>query len=343
MVDASPFRILLAVFALSPGLSVAAQEGTDKGKTVQGYLLVTGDPKILAKREMPYGATRADYNKAFPNDHFRIVPWGEDRLLVIDLATGPLGKLRCEGLLVRAFLDRRSPDGTLDVARLSPEEIQAAQSALGGSWMSVPGKPRGVPAYLSIDEWIRIDLTFGGKTKSVRLPSNMDRRRTTMDVAARRYNHQRPFANVPEESFRRDETTLRFFGPALRVATEGTLLYAKTLESLQKEIDKGNRGVATDLLRSLGRTVPDDADRILNVSEMPDALRARLNGLLESSWKNYGFASRQEAMAFLSNGDGYRAWTELGAVQFLDPGNPSQHRPPVFGSGTITTVPGYYP
>ena len=339
-----PPQSLLAVSAfvtLTP-LTVG-QVGAEK--PLQGYLLATSDIRVIAKAErtVPTSATRATFDKVFSSEQFRLVPWGEDRLIVIDLTNGPLGKLRDEMLVTRAFLEKRESDGTIDVSHLTPEENRAAQGALGGSWMSIPGRPPHPPTFVGIDRFVRVELSMGGKTKSVRLPMSAIRADPLLDHLRKRFDLQKGSSPVPDDPSRRDETILLYAGSARKAAPEGTLAYAKALEPMQKEMADKTREAALELLKALGASGLDDPGQIGSVSGMPEELRNGLRQLLGTSWKAYGFSSSDEAMSFLTNGDGYRAWTDLGICQLLDPGDPSQHIPAATGGGRFTSVPGYYP
>jgi hypothetical protein len=313
---------------------------------IRGYVLATADEPAATKasQDLPFGATKPAFVKAFPSDRYRIVDWGDDRLVVIDLNTGPLGRLHDQRLVTQAFLDKREADGFLSLARMSPDEVEAARSALGGTWPGRPGHAVQPPSSLGLSLYTKVELTSGGRTKTIRLPPSYDQGAATLKKAQGRFGGSAAGSSrAAAPPARRDETTLRFWGTAAKAVPEGVALLAQSLGKIENELEEANRKSAEELLKAMGFAKSDDPDASKSVYDMPDSLRQGLKDMLSNSWQTCGFSSREEAAAFLAASDGYRVSTDVHLYDLLDPGDPASGRPASVFAATFLSVPGYRP
>ena len=324
---------VLAALAASAQVRAEAEEAP-----VSGVLFASGDKQAVARvrKEMRTGP-RAEVLKLFPATRYRVVPWGENRLLVVDLESGPLGRLRDGAALARAFARPGGTRGVVDLAAMPPEAVEAATAVFHG-WGTGSR-----PSMMSIEPTYTVELTSGGKTKRVMF-SVVDplekARREAMKARFVPPSTTRP--PVREETAPRDAVELVFMGIPPTATVEGTALFARTIETLQKEMTNTADAAARAMLKEMGYAGEPEAVLATDASRMPESVRKGLAQQMRDQWQVYGFASRDEAESFLAGADSYRMGTVLILTQLTNPGDPARGIPSSGTGQELMRVPGGY-
>ena len=324
---------VLAALAASAQVRAEAEEAP-----VSGILFASGDKKAVARvrKEMCTGP-RAEVLKLFPASRYRVVPWGENRLLVVDLESGPLGRLRDGTALARVFARPGKARGVVDLAAMPPEAVEAATAVFHG-WAAAPR-----PSALSIEPDYTVELTSGGKTLRmfVGILDPLEKaRREAMKARFVPPSTTRP--PVREDTAPRDAVELVFDGTSQLAMAEGAALFARTIETLQKEMEQEADAAARAMLKEMGYAGEPEAVLATDASRMPESVRKGLSQQMRDQWQVYGFASQTEAEAFLAGADSYRMGTVLILTHLTNPGDPARGIPSSGSGQELMRVPGGY-
>ena len=330
-----------AISLLLPLLTLSLPAQVKAGREevpVSGVLFVSGDKKAVARarKEIRTGP-RAEVLKLFPASRYRVVPWGENRLLVVDLESGPLGRLRDGATLARAFTRPGKARGVVDLAAMPPEATAAATAVFHG-WAAGPQ-----PSAMTVNPHYTVELTSGGKTRRMFVgildPLEGERREALKAHFVPPSTTRPP---VREETAPRDAVELVFDGTSRLAMAEGAALFARTVETLQREMTNTADAAARAMLKEMGYVGEPEAVLPTDASRMPESVRKGIAQQMRDAWQEYGFGSADEGMAFLAGADSYRMGTVLILTHLTNPGDPARGIPSSGSGQELMRVPGGY-
>ncbi|GEM_PF-4574170 len=297
-------------------------------RTIHGCLIVTSDPKIAEKLDdrLSLGKGQGAVTKAFPGDRFKIVEWGRQSLIIVDMQSGPLGMLAERVRLGEALLAETPKDGVFLLRETSRGTRDRIWSELGKRDPALADQKEPTGA-VGLDVSISMRLQSGDQWRDFSVTVRGDEWRKT-----RSRLQQNP---IPQESAsprqmqdwlsrqrEQDQIGLsfgfHFRGTAMQFVEEGmkeaTTVLERTLAELRVREVEVNRNLLSKLGVDGGSLLSGEA----RFDQLPEKLRKNLESQFLASYQGLRFGSEAEARSFLYSSQG-TASVGIGLTRCLRP------------------------